>query len=263
MIDSRLYRGVLAAGAVVAGSALTGVGVDASIAADKSNGLASKTPVQIMNAAAGALKSTHSYVLTAEIKQSGSIMGMKLIYDGARDEVQMTQGPGSVAVILASGRAYMRANAYMWRQKTTSSAATALAARWIEVPDSTFKGLLSDLGKVEPSTLASCLADGPYGAITKVGTRTVGGKPAVVLRDAGGVPGDGPGTIAIATTGPAYVIQMVETGPTRAGGRVDACNDGKGSDSTGTIRFSDYGHAPAVRIPADPIKSPTSSSPAA
>ncbi len=260
---SRLYRGGLIVGVVLAGSALTGIGVDDSVAAVKSNGVASKTPIQILNVAQSALKSAHSYVLTDEIKQSGSTMGMKLVDGGARDEMGITMGRSSVDVILASGHAYMQANASFWKTQAKSPAAAQLVAgRWIEVPESTFKGLLSDLGSLEPSKLADCLSDGPHGAITKVGTTTVGGVPAVVLKDAGNVPGDGPGTIAIATTGPAYPIQIVE-GPTRAGGKVDACNDGKRDDSTGTMRLDDYDHVPVIKIPIHPIKLPESSNPVA
>jgi hypothetical protein len=257
---SRLYKGGLIACVVLAGSALTGIGIGDSIAAGKSNGVASKTPTQILNAAQAALKSAHSYVLTAEIKQSGSTMGVKLIDGGARNELGMTMGQSSADIILASGHAYMQANASFWKNQAKSPAAAVLAGRWIEVPDSTFKGLLSDLGSLEPSQLADCLSDGPHGAITKVGTTTVGDAPVVVLKDAGNVPGDGPGTIAIATTGPAYPLQIVQTGPTRAGGKVDACNDGKGDDSTGTMTLDDYDHAPTIKIPIDPLKLPSSSS---
>jgi hypothetical protein len=263
MKNSRLYRGGLIAGAVLAGSALTGIGTGDSIAAGKTNGVASKTPTQILNAAQAALKSAHSYVLTAEIKQSGSTMGVTLIDGGARNEVGVTVGQSSVDVILASGHAYMQANAYFWKNQAKSPAAARLAGLWIEVPESTFNGLLSDLGSLEPSKLADCMSEGPHGAITKVGTTTVGGAPAVVLKDAGNVPGDGPGTIAVAATGPAYPIQIAETGPTRAGGKVDACNDGKRNNSTGTVTLSDYDHAPAIKIPIDAIKLPKSSSAAA
>jgi hypothetical protein len=250
-------------GAVLVGSALTGIGIDGSMAAGKRNGIASKTPAQILNAAQAALKSAHNYVLTAEIKQPGSMTGLKLIVRGASDEVEVTMGRSSVDVILASGHAYMRANAYFWVRQTKSTASAQLAGRWIEVPESTFKALVSDLGKLEPSKLASCISDGPHGAITKVGTTTIRGTPAVVLRDAGDVPGDGPGTIAVATKGPAYPIQIVQTGPTRAGGKIDACNDGKADNSTGTMRLSDYNHAPTITIPTDPIRLPSSSSSAA
>jgi len=254
----RLYKGGLVACAVLAVSALTTIGIDDSIAAGKSNGIASETPTQILNAAQAALKSAHSYVLTAEVKQSGSTTGAKLIDDGARQEVGVTMGRSSADIILASGHAYMRANASFWKSQAKSAAAASLAGLWLEVPNSTFKGLLSSLGSLEPSRLADCISDGPHGAITKVGTTTVGGTPAVVLKDAGNVPGDGPGTIAIAAIGPPYPLRIIATGPTRAGGKIDACNDGKADDSTGTITLNDYDHAPAIKIPIDPIKLPSS-----
>ncbi len=248
---------------MLAGSALTGIGVDDSVAAVKSNGVASKTPIQILNVAQSALKSAHSYVLTAEIKQSGSTMGMKLVDGGARDEMGITMGRSSVDVILASGHAYMQANASFWKTQAKSPAAAQLVAgRWIEVPESTFKGLLSDLGSLEPSKLADCLSDGPHGAITKVGTTTVGGVPALSSR-----------TLATSrATGRELSRsrrQVLRTrsrslrAPTRAEGKSTRANVGKRDDSTEAMRLDDYDHVPVIKIPIHPIKLPESSNPVA
>jgi hypothetical protein len=82
------------------------------------------------------------------------------------------------------------------------------------------------------------------------GHTTIDHTRALVVKDSGDVPGGTPSTIAVADSGPPYPLRYTATGATRPGGRRDVCNDGKGGDSEGTIRFRRFGEVPAIRPPA-------------
>jgi hypothetical protein len=102
-------------------------------------------------------------------------------------------------------------------------------------------------------TLATCLGE-DVGSLSSAGVITVDGRRATVLREGGNVPGGTPGMLAVAENGPAYPLRLTTTGPTRAGGKVDACNNGKGSTAEGTVTLSDFGHPPAFPAPTHPLK---------
>lgn len=176
------------------------------------------------------------------------------IVDGGKSKLQVqVSASGKTAEIIAlSGGGYVRANQAFWRAQVGAKAAS-LANRWIELPASASEQLISSFGMFAPSTLSRCLGE-DLGTLSRDGTTTVDGIPAVVVRQAGNVPGGGPGTLAVATHGPAYPLRVTSTGPTRPGGKVDACNDGKGGDTEGSLTLSDFGHAPAITAPKHPVK---------
>lgn len=223
------------------------------------NGVASKPPLQIIAAAQTALRSASGFVVGGTLRQGGKTVRLKIVEGGATGLDVRMAGQGKSAEIIALPKAaYVRANqAYLKAQ--AGAGAAGLANRWIELPASASAQFTSGFGPFAPDTLARCLGEN-LGRLSRDGTTTVNGRPAVVLRQAGNVPGSNPGTLAVATNGPPYPLRVTSTGPTRPGGKVDACNTGKGGDVEGSMTLSDFNHAPAITAPTHPVKPGTSQS---
>lgn len=217
------------------------------------NGVAVKPPARIVAAAQAALRSAHGFVAAGTLRQGGQAARLRVVDDGpSKLQVQISQSGTSADIIALPGAGYVRGNQAFWSAHGGAQAAT-LANRWIELPASASQQLTAGFGEFRPSTLARCLGEN-LGRLSRGGTTTVDGRSAVVVRQAGNVPGSSPGTIAVATTGPPYPLRVTSTGPTRAGGKIDACNTGKADDTEGSLTLSDFDHAPAITAPQHPVK---------
>lgn len=248
-------RAAIALGALC----VTAGGGAASASAGSGNGVASKSPAQILAAAQAALRSASGFVVAGTITENGATVKLRIVDGGSsKIELQLTEKAKTADIVVVGGTGYVRANRAFWVAQAGSTNAR-LADRWIQVPASATKQLSSSLGDFAPSTLATCLGE-DVGTLSSDGTTTIDGDAAVVIHDAGNVPGSNAGTLAVATTGPAYPLRSTATGPTRPGGRVDACNNGKGGNVQGSVTLSDFNHAPAIKAPAHPLKPTTSSS---
>jgi hypothetical protein len=221
--------------------------------AAQGNGVASKTPAQIVAAAQTALRSANGFVATGTLTQNGQATRLQIIEGGSsKIEVQLNGSGKRAEILVVAGIGYVRANLAFWSAQAGVPAAS-LANHWIELPATAGQQLTSSLGHLAPSTLSTCLGE-DLGTLSPGGTTTVDGVSAIVVRQAGNVPGSGPGTLAVATHGPAYPLRVTSTGPTRPGGKVDACNTGKGDDSEGSLTLSDFNHPPAITVPKNPVK---------
>jgi hypothetical protein len=251
-IIPRCLRGI---GAILAllGAAAVLSACGSTNSAAQGNGLASKSPAQIIDAAQAALRSAHSFVAAGTLRQGGKTVKLHIVSGGAsRLRVQINQAGSSAEIVATPGAGYVRANRSYWSAQA-GSLASRLANRWIELPASASKNLSSGLGQFAPSTLARCLGE-DLGRLSSGGRATVDGKQAVLIHQAGNAPGSNPGTLAVAASGPAYPLRVTSTGPTRPGGKVDACNNGKGGDVQGSLSLMDFDHAPAVTAPKHPVK---------
>jgi hypothetical protein len=217
--------------------------------------VASKSPAQIVQAAQTALRSANGFVATGTLTQNGQLAHLQIVAGGTTKlQLQMSESGKTAEIIALPGTGYVRANLAFWSAQVGAKAAS-LANRWIELPPAASQQLTSNLGSLGPSTLARCLGE-DLGRLSPGGTTTVDGKSAVVIRDAGNAPGSNPGTLAVARSGPAYPLRVTSTGATRPGGKVDACNNGKGDNVQGSLTLSDFGHAPAITAPKNPVKAP-------
>jgi hypothetical protein len=218
------------------------------------SGVASKSPAEIVAAAQTALRAASGFVVTGTLTQGGQPMRLQIVDGGtSKIEVQLSGSGRNAEIIVLPGAGYVRANAAFWTAQAGAAKAASLANRWIELPATSSQQLTATLGPLAPSTLATCLGEN-LGALSSGGTTTVNGVPAVVVRQAGNVPGSNPGTLAVATRGPAYPLRVTSTGPTRPGGKVDACNSGKGDNSEGSVTLSDFNHPPAITVPKHPLQ---------
>jgi hypothetical protein len=235
-----------------------GAGSASHGARSSNQGEASKSAKQILADAAEALKGARGYVLQGSLLDEGRQVRLKVVAAAGKSLELALSGGGTSAQLIALPNAdYVRANAAFWRPRVGQRAAT-LANHWIEIPPAAAQGMTASLGRFAPSTLARCLAE-DHGSLSVAGKTTVGGRPAVVLKDAGNVPGSAPGTLAIAASGPPYPLRATSTAGQRAGGHVDVCNDGRASHAHGTLTLSHFGAAPAIRAPQHVLKAGQSS----
>jgi hypothetical protein len=199
-----------------------------AIGAPRPNGEASRSATQILADAASALRAARGF------------------------ELQGAQIQGGQTLRVPKGF-YVRANA-SFRTQQLGGRGAVLADRWIQTSSS---ALSSELAHFAPATMARCLTE-DHGTLSIGGTTSVNGEPAIVIRDAGDLPGTQPGTLAVATTGPPYPLRLNAAGHQRAGGQIDVCNDGHSSGyQAGTLTFSRFSQIPPLPPPTDPIQTPS------
>lgn len=226
----------------------------------RSNGVARESPKQIIAAAQAAMRPVHAFVAVGTFTRPGQASQFVLVIGGSSKlDLRLRSGSKDEHVIVLGGTSYVRASKAYWKGHVSAAQLGLVANRWIEFPTSANKSMTSGLGPLDPRTFARCLGEN-LGTLSLDGTTTVNGKPAVVIRDAGDVPGGSPGTIAVASTGKPYPLRLTATGPTRPGGKVDACNDGKASSMLGTMTLSHFNHPPAITAPAAAVRIPSSTS---
>lgn len=241
---------VLLGAAVVLGGCGSSGGASGS--GSGAGGEAAKPAVQIVNDAAGAMRGAGAYVIEVNATQNGGPTVAKIVRSASGAvEISESLGAASSQVIVLPTAAYLNASKAFLSQQGQLPA--SLAGRWLEIPAEGIQALTSQLGQFSPTRLAGCIAS-EHGALSKAGTTTVGGQPAVVVKDAGNLPGTQPGKLAVAESTPHYPLQLIVTGPRRSGGKLGACNNGTSSATTGTLTLSDFGHAPPITAPAHAIR---------
>jgi hypothetical protein len=206
------------------GTGHTGTSGGAGGGSAASNGEATKSPAQILSDAAAAIRSARGYAIHGEILQNGKAVRLTVLAPGSTSlELAISSGSSGAEMLILPAGSYVRGNSAFWSSQPGAHA-SLLANHWVQVPAGAVQSFSASLGRFAPSTLARCLVEG-HGTLSIAGTTTIAGRPAIVIRDAGGVPGDSPGTLAVATTGPPYPLRVKNTGPKRPGGKVDVCND--------------------------------------
>ncbi len=217
--------------------------------ASGATGEAGKPPAQILADAAAALRSASGYVMQGHLTQSGELEHVRIVAANRSLELALSGDAGSFSVIIVPAGAYLRVDEAFLKSHG-ANAAGIKPNQWLQVPPAVAQNLSSQLGQFSPHVIARCLAEG-HGTLSVAGTTVVSGQKAVILRDAGNVPGDGPGTLAVAATGTPYPLQVRQTGPKRPGGRVDVCNDGRGENSRSEFTLSQFGAPPSITAPSN------------
>lgn len=231
---------------------LGGCGSSGGASGSRAGGEAAKPAVQIVNDAAAAMRGAGAYVIAVNGVQNGAPVVAKVLRSASGAvEISESLGAASSQVIVLPTAAYLRASKAFLSQQGQLPA--SLAGRWLQIPAVGIQGLVSQLGQFSPTRLAGCIAT-EHGTLSRAGTTNVGGQPAVVVKDAGNLPGTQPSKLAVADSAPHYPLQLIVTGPRRAGGKLGACNNGTSSATTGTLTLSDFGDVPPITVPAHAIR---------
>lgn len=241
----------LAAGAVTAG----GCGGASGPPKD----LTKASAAQILQAAADAVGKVHSFHIAGTIQDAdGTTTITADVTDAGGISATYADRDGTHAIIVARGRAYVKADRRFWLSGRAPTAATRklaalLGGRWVKLPAARSAAIAKDLEHLLPRELAHCLPHG-VGTLTKVGVRTEGGRPVMVIRDAGDVPGGAPGLLSVPLHGRILPLREQQTGPARAGGTFDPrCDDKEDTSTSSNATLSEYDAVPPVTPPADAL----------
>jgi len=211
-------------------------------------------PKQILDAAAADVAKLRSYHLEGTETDKDGVG--KLRGDVSGDgglRFTLDVGKSTINLVVIERATYLKANKAFWTGQGNARGplATTLADRWVKAPSSSadvLKGLA-------PKDLSYCLGIG-NGTLRNAGTRTEHGRRAVVVADKGDVPGDAPGELYVAATGPALPLRVTQTGKERPGGKPDPrCDSSEPGDEASTTTASDYRFSAfdkPVRITAPP-----------
>lgn len=225
---SKRMRWAGAAGAAAA------IALLAAACGASSNGVAAKTPAQIVAAAELAIKGATSYEVSSSGTSGTSVTSFDLKVVGADISGTYTLNGSTVDLLVVASTIYIEAPASFYTAEGASAAGAArLGGAWVEIPagssySSDFSSIsnITDLPSKLPSTTDTFTSDG---------TGTVEGQPVVFVKDttSGNV-------VAIATSGPAYPLQVKETGST-----------------AGTYDLSNWNSVATFTAPPNPLTLPS------
>lgn len=218
-------RFALACGLVALGVALSGCGGKKA----SSNGEASLSATRIAADAKAALKSAKTVHLVGSGTSGGTRLSLDLQFvNGQGGSGHITESGLGFDIVHVGGKTYFKGDANFLKHYAGSEAAKLLAGKWFyvasSVPGFGSLGALTNLTQLTNAIFSTT------GTLTKGAAATVDGQAAIAIRDKS----DG-GTLYVATTGPAYPIEI------------------KPGGGSGVIRFEDWGKAVTLAAPKNPL----------
>jgi hypothetical protein len=198
----------LVACSAVALAGLVGCGGSSS----SGNGVASKSPTEIVSAAKTAADSASSVHVTGSIVNAGATIALDMeLLKGTGGRGRLSQNGLSFELVAIDGSIYIKGSPAFYRHFAGGAAAQLLQGKWLKAPANTGSfaslGSLTDLRKLLDSTLSS------HGSLAKGSTSTIEGQEAIGVKDQtrGGV-------LYVATTGKPYPLEITKNGS--GGGKV-------------------------------------------
>lgn len=212
--------------AVALVAALAGCGGSSS----DGNGVASKSPTEIVAAAKTAADSASSVHVTGSIVNAGSTIALDMeLLRGTGGRGKLSQNGLSFELVEIDNSVYIKGSPAFYRHFAGAAAAQLLQGKWLKAPANAGSfatlGSLTDLRKLLDSTLAS------HGSLAKGPTTKVEGQEAVGVKDL-----SRGGTLYVATTGKPYPLQIT-----------------KGGSGGGTVTFSHWNAPVSVTAPANAV----------
>jgi len=197
-VRSRLVIAVLVALAVVGAVSACGGSSD--------NGVAAKSPDEIVSTASSALEAVQTVHISGSVANGNTPLTLDLsLVTGKGATGSMSDGGLSFQIIGLDQTVYINGSPAFWRHFGGSVAAALLTGKWLKAPETgQFASLaeITDLNRLISELLAS------HGTLTKGPTTTVNGQKVIAVSDA-----TRGGTLYVATTGKPYPIQISKPGP--------------------------------------------------
>jgi hypothetical protein len=190
-------------GLVVAATLLPGCGSSSSKAG---NGIAAKTPAEIVAATRLAADSASSVHVSGAITSAGSPITLDMnLLAGKGGSGRLSENGLKFELIQTAGAIYIKGSPAFYTHVGGPAAARLFRGKWIKVPATrgNFASLASlvDLRQLLDTTLAG------HGPLAKRGTTTTHGQPTVAVTDT-----STGGTLHVATSGPAYPVDVTKAG---------------------------------------------------
>jgi hypothetical protein len=170
------------------------------------NGLASKTPAEIVATAKAAAAGAATAHVAGSIVDEGKPISLDMeLVAGKGGKGRITLEGLSINLIQINGVVYINGSAAFYRHVAGTAAAQLLQGKWLKAPASSgnFSSLaqLTSLGKLIDGTLAA------HGTLSSAGTSTIDGQKAVGVTDVAKS-----GTLYVATTGSPYPMEILKNG---------------------------------------------------
>jgi hypothetical protein len=217
----------LVAALIVAACGSSGSSSHSTTAA--SNGVATKSPSQILNAAVAAADAAGSVHVSGTVQNPGTL-GLDLdLVTGRGAAGTISQGAPKFKLIVVGGNFYFQGNRAFWVKVGHSQAAVQLLlGKWIREPSAGAQfASVSHLTSIR--TLMQALVKS-HGTLSKGPATTIDGQPAIALDDSNG------GKLYVATTGKPYPLKLIAK-----------------RSSGGEVTFTQYGHSFTIAAPAHSI----------
>jgi hypothetical protein len=217
-------------GAVLVTVAVAVAACGSSSGGGAGNGIAAKSPAQILNAASSALENASTVHVSGQETTGGQTTSLDLhIASGKGATGTLAEGGLSFKLIVVANEVYIYGSPAFLQHFAGASAAALFKGKWIKAPASggDFGDLssLTNLKEFAQDLLTS------HGTLTKGSSKSVNGHPAVALVDAS------KGTkLYVASTGKPYPIEVT-----------------KGSDTSQHVDFDSYNASVSLTPPANAI----------
>jgi hypothetical protein len=196
--------------ALIAALAVAGCG---SSGGSSENGVAAKSPTEIVAASKAAAASASAVHVSGSIISEGAPITLDLsLVEGQGGKGRVSENGLSFELIQVGGYAYISGSAEFYKHFAGSAAAQLLQGKWLKA--SATSGSLASIASLTNlhKLLEAALAK-PGGALSKGSTTTIEGQKAISVNDT-----KGGGVLYVATTGQPYPIQISKTGA--GGGKI-------------------------------------------
>jgi hypothetical protein len=183
--------------AIVAAGAAT-----AAAGTAPSNGVASKSPSAIVAAARSAIDGVSTVHVDGSGVSNGESLGLDLwLVAGKGGRGSVSEGGLGFQLVVIGKTLYFNASTAFWKKFANSAAAALFAGKWLKAAASGQYASLASFTNIR-SLFTQLLS--PKGTLSKGALSTVLGQQVVPVTDRT----DG-GTLYVATTGPAYPVEVV------------------------------------------------------
>jgi hypothetical protein len=170
------------------------------------NGVADKSPDQILEASKTAAKEADSVHIEGSILSKGKPIALNMqLLAGKGGKGTISQEGFTIALIQTNGAVYINGSAAFYRHVAGPAAAQLLQGKWLKAPAGS--GELASLASLTDLSTLIDTALANHGTLTKGHTTTIEGQPAIALLDAAKS-----GALYVATTGKPYPLQITKAG---------------------------------------------------
>jgi hypothetical protein len=218
MRETARVRIAAVTGVVVAVAVLAGCGGGGS----SSNGVATKTPAEILAAAKSAATKASAVHTFGSIQEGATPLTLDLHLLAAKGGTgHMSENGVGFDIVRVGDKAYIRGSNAFYKKFAGASAAQLLQGKWLVGSAKT--GRFAAL-----TPLTDLRALGRHDKLTKGAETTVNGQKVVALKD-----GANGGTLYVATTGTPYPVELV----------------GPGNGQQGTVTFDQWNTTVTITAP--------------
>lgn len=187
-------------------AALAALAIAACGSGSSGNGVASKSPAEILAASKAAAAAASSVHVAGALSSGGTPLTLNLdLVAGHGGRGRIAESGLSFELIVLDNTIYIKGSPSFYSHFGGAAATQLFQGKWLKAPASGGElaslASLANFGRLLDQTLAS------HGVLVKGPTSVVAGQPAIELRDA-----SGNGSLYVATTGQPYPLQIVKHG---------------------------------------------------